>query len=219
MARYHNEFQFLADAKPVLEQIHQYLMSEGYDYRDYRGEQVYKKGMGIAQGPTFMKIMAGNQMIVVEAWIKCTAVPGVYVGELGIDGVMAAIPKSILKTRVQYVEYLITQAGGVNMSSAAPAQPNMQSYMPVQPTAQQSQPVYSQPSQQPVQAPVYEQPKVQQAPMQQAPVQYSAPVQNTTPPVQNAAPMQSAAPAFCNQCGNRLTPDSKFCNRCGAKVQ
>ena len=214
MARYHSEFKFEMDPRPVLEQIHQYLMSEGYDYRDYRGEQVYKKGVGIAQGPTFFKIMAGNGLIVVEAWIKWTFVPGVYFGELGITGTFAAIPKSILRTRVQYVEYLIAQAGGVGMAPAVTAQPQMQGYMPGQQPMQQSQPV------QPVQAkpvssirtveakPVSSIRTVEAQPVQPAPVQY-----------QSAAPVQKPAPAFCSQCGNRLTPGSKFCNQCGAQVQ
>lgn len=203
MARYHSEFKFEMDPRPVLEQIHQYLMSEGYDYRDYRGEQVYKKGVGIAQGPTFFKIMAGNGLIVVEAWIKWTFVPGVYFGELGITGTFAAIPKSILRTRVQYVEYLIAQAGGVGMAPAATAQPQMQGYMPGQQPMQQSQPV------QPVQAePVSAIRTVEAQPVQPARVQY-----------QSAAPVQKPTPAFCSQCGNRLTPGSKFCNQCGAQVQ
>ena len=186
MARYHSEFQFRMDPKPVFEQIHQYLMSEGYDYREYRGELVYKKGVGIAQGPTFLKIMAGNGMIVVEAWIKWTLVPGVYFGELGLTGMMGAIPKSILKTRVQYVEYLVMQAGGVGRVQAVAAQPQMQTYMPIQPQVQQPQ---------------VQQPQVQQA----APVQNTAPVPNTTPAFCSQCGNRLAPGSkFCNQCGTKI---------------
>lgn len=192
MARYHNEFRFMGDPKPVMQQIHNYLMSEKYEYLDFKGELVYKKGMGVATGPSFVKIMAGNELIVVEAWIKFAALPGVYAGETGIDGVLGAIPKSFLKTRVQYVESIITQAGGINLGTAIDMQP-MQTYVPQQPYDLQQppeQPVYNpQPVQQPVQQPTEQQ------------------------------PVQSAAPAFCIQCGNKLPPNAKFCNRCGAKVQ
>ena len=41
--------------------------------------------MGIAKGPSFIKVMAGNGRIIVETWIKFAALPGVYAGELGID--------------------------------------------------------------------------------------------------------------------------------------
>lgn len=192
MARYHNEFQFMADPKPVLQQIHNYLMSEKYEYLDFKGELVYKKGMGVATGPSFVKVMAGNERIVVEAWIKFAALPGVYAGETGIDGVLGAIPKSFLKTRVQYVESLIVQAGGINLGTVIDMQP-MQSYVPQQPynPQPQEQPTYNpQPQEQPIYNPQPAQPS-----------------------------QQGAAPAFCSQCGNKLAPNAKFCNQCGAKIQ
>ena len=197
MARYHNEFRFMGDPKPVMQQIHNYLMSEKYEYLDFKGELVYKKGMGVATGPSFIKIMAGNELIVVEAWIKFAALPGVYAGETGIDGVLGAIPKSFLKTRVQYVESIITQAGGINLGTAIDMQP-MQTYVPQQPYDPQQQ---------------YNPQPTQEQPYNPQPVQQ--PVQQPT----EQQPVQSAAPAFCIQCGNKLPPNAKFCNRCGAKVQ
>ena len=153
---------------------------------------MYKKGMGVATGPSFVKVMAGNERIVVEAWIKFAALPGVYAGETGIDGVLGAIPKSFLKTRVQYVESLIVQAGGINLGTVIDMQP-MQSYVPQQPynPQPQEQPTYNpQPQEQPIYNPQPAQPS-----------------------------QQGAAPAFCSQCGNKLAPNAKFCNQCGAKIQ
>lgn len=190
MARYHNEFSFQADPTMLLQQVHQYLMSEGYEYRDFKGEQVYKKGMGVATGPSFIKVMAGNGRVIVEAWIKFAALPGVYAGETGIDGVLGAIPKAFLRTRVQYVEYLVMQAGGINLGAPVNMPPDMQTYTPVQPPQQNYTAVP---------------PVIQSQPQQM--------------PQQSMAAQPQTAPAFCSQCGNRLDPGVKFCDQCGTKVQ
>ena len=75
MGRYHNEFKFNNTIHPQLfADIHQYMLNEGYEYRNFEGENVYKKGKGFSLGPTFLKIMADQDRIVVEAWIKFAVV-------------------------------------------------------------------------------------------------------------------------------------------------
>jgi hypothetical protein len=39
-----------------------------------------------------------------EAWLKFPILPGVYVGEFGIDGLFGVIPKRQLKVRVEAIE-------------------------------------------------------------------------------------------------------------------
>ena len=177
----------MGDPKPVMQQIHNYLMSEKYEYLDFKGELVYKKGMGVATGPSFVKIMAGNELIVVEAWIKFAALPGVYAGETGIDGVLGAIPKSFLKTRVQYVESIITQAGGINLGTAIDMQP-MQTYVPQQPYDPQQQ---------------YNPQPTQEQPYNPQPAQ---PTQQAAAPAFCSKCGNKLAPTavFCNQCGKKI---------------
>lgn len=140
--RYHNEFKF---NHPIHEQlfadIHQYMLNEGYEYRNFEGENVYKKGKGFNMGPTFLKIMADQNHIVVEAWIKFAILPGVYAGETGIDGVFGAVPKSMLAGRVHTVETMIINNGGIatGATSAAPGG-NPQPQQPQQPPVQPQQP-------------------------------------------------------------------------------
>ncbi len=121
MARYHNEFKF---NHPIHEQlfadIHRYILSEGYEYLNYEGENLYKKGKGLASGPTFLKIMTDQNRIVIEAWVKFAVLPGVYAGEMGIDGAIGAIPKSVLGGRVRYIETMIINNGGVAIGATAP---------------------------------------------------------------------------------------------------
>lgn len=155
MGRYHNEFKF---EHPIHEQlfadIHQYMLNEGYEYRNFEGEDVYKKGKGLATGPTFVKIMADQNHIVIEAWIKFAILPGVYAGESGIDGFYGAIPKGMLGDRVRFIERMIINNGGIAMGITAPA-PNR--------NPQMQQPTYAQPPVQPQQPPVQPQPQPQQS--------------------------------------------------------
>ncbi|MBQ5837914.1 MAG: zinc ribbon domain-containing protein [Clostridia bacterium] len=203
--RYHNEFKF---NHPIHEQlfadIHQYMLNEGYEYRNFEGENVYKKGKGFNMGPTFLKIMADQNHIVVEAWIKFAILPGVYAGETGIDGLFGAVPKGMLAGRVHTVETMIINNGGIatGATSAAPGG-----------NPQPQQPVYNQPPVQPQQPPVQpQQPPVQP---QQPPVQpQQPPVQPQQPPVQ---PQKDHI--FCSRCGNKMPISASFCTNCGNKLK
>ena len=216
MPRYHNEFKFSNPIHPQLfADIHQYMLSEGYEYRNFEGENVYKKGKGFSLGPTFLKIMADQDRIVVEAWIKFAVVPGVYAGEMGIDGVFGAVPKSMLSGRVRNVERMITSNGGVATGATAPApgaapQPQQQAYAqppaqpPVQPPMQPQPPVQPQPTPvEPQQVPVEPQP---------APIE---PQQATVEP----QPQQKREHIFCTRCGNKMPISASFCTSCGNKLK
>lgn len=119
MSRYHKEFRFTNGVHELLlPDIHKYLLDEGYEYREYDGENVYKKGSGWVSAPTFVKIEASKTVIIIEAWIKTALLPGVYVGESGIDGFYGAAPKGILANRVRHIEQMITNNGGVDAANA-----------------------------------------------------------------------------------------------------
>ena len=245
MPRYHNEFKFSNPIHPQLfADIHQYMLSEGYEYRNFEGENVYKKGKGFSLGPTFLKIMADQDRIVVEAWIKFAVVPGVYAGEMGIDGVFGAVPKSMLSGRVRNVERMITSNGGVATGATVPApgaapQPQQQTYAqpPVQPPMQPQPPVQPQPTPvEPQPAPIEPQPapvEPQPAPIepqqatvepQPAPIEpQPAPIEPQPTPVEPqqapVEPQQKREHIFCTRCGNKMPISASFCTSCGNKLK
>ena len=150
MGRYHSEFILQGSADQAMQEINTYLYNEGYEYTNYKGEMVYKKGHGIMSGPTFAKIEVFGKCVVVEAWIKFAAMPGVYCGEMGLDGITGAIPKSMLKTRIEMVENILRSFGAVpsyaepvNTSQMGYEQPNEYQAMSMQ--SQVEQPHYEQP--------------------------------------------------------------------------
>ena len=205
MGRYHNEFKFNNGIhEQIFSDIHTYLLQEGYEYRNFEGEDVYKKGKGIATGPTFIKIMADSNIMVVEAWIKFAVVPGVYVGESGIEGSYGAIPKSALANRVRYIESIIFNNGGIAIGASknAPQTPPTQPVAPPAPKA----PEYPKPNNAQQPAP---QPRPVQQPMQAAP--QPQPVQQPAQP----APQTTYSYKFCTQCGTRMDAGAKFCSSCG----
>ena len=114
MSRHHSDFLFSYGVdQRLLQEIHAYLSDEGYSFREFRGELVYKKGNGIATGPTFVKVMVNGNYLTIEAWIMFAALPGVYAGEMGITGSAGAIPKAAVRSRVRVIEEMAQQWGGV----------------------------------------------------------------------------------------------------------
>ncbi|MBR5285728.1 MAG: zinc ribbon domain-containing protein, partial [Clostridia bacterium] len=157
---------------------------------------------------TFLKIMADQDRIVVEAWIKFAVVPGVYAGEMGIDGVFGAVPKSMLSGRVRNVELMITNNGGVATGATAPApgaapQPQQPPVQPQQPPQYAPPPVQPQPPVQPRPAPIESQP---------------APIEPQQVPVE-PQPQQKREHIFCTSCGNKMPISASFCTSCGNKLK
>jgi hypothetical protein len=68
---------------------------------------IWQKGMGLMLGPQFVRYESHPGQLVLEAWIKFALLPGVYFGEMGIDGMFAFIPKKLLKTRVVEIERMV----------------------------------------------------------------------------------------------------------------
>ena len=199
MGRYRNEFILRGPSDQAIGQINSYLHGEGYEYTNFKGEMVYKKGHGIMSGPTFVKIETFGERVIVEAWIKFAALPGVYCGELGLDGFVGVIPKSMLQTRVQTVENILRSHGATgamqqNFAQPAPQQPNYAPQNFAQPAPQQPNYApqnFAQPApQQPNYAP--------QNFAQPAPQQPNYPPQNFAQPAPqqpNCAPQNFAQPA------------------------
>lgn len=105
--------------------ISEYLTSEGFQYRDERGEMCWRKGVGALANPQFIKAEVGADGTVrVEAWTAgVSLVPGVYGGEMNpMEGAFGFGPKLALKPRVRELE---RRLGGTpvaqGVSAAAPS--------------------------------------------------------------------------------------------------
>ncbi len=108
MARYVQEFQVNVAPQTVHATINQYLQSEGYEYINYDGENVFKKGQGVWGNPTFFKLSYVGNMVRLETWMKYAFFPGVYVGELGITGFAGSAVKGPWKKRIANIENILS---------------------------------------------------------------------------------------------------------------
>jgi len=112
VARYTNNIPFYGDVNTTFNMIGQSLTSSGFEYTQYEGEKVFKKGKGFFVAPTFVKVSFANGMARVESWIKYALFPGVYIGEYGMTGMVGAAAKGPMKKAVQNVESIIQQMMG-----------------------------------------------------------------------------------------------------------
>lgn len=107
MARYQNAMQTPGPAELFAPAINQYMLKEGFRLVNYKGSMVWKKGFGFFTAPQYFSIQYRENAIYLEAFIRYAILPGVYIGEMGINGFFGAIPKSLLKNRVSVVENYI----------------------------------------------------------------------------------------------------------------
>ncbi len=193
MARYVKEYRQKEDPQISFRAIHQYLTGSGFQYTNYNGENLFKKGDGWLVAPSFVKITYGPGTVRFEAWIKMAVLPGVFAGEYGYDGVVGFAVKGTIKDAGRDVEQIL---GGP--AYALTVGQDVEPGQPLTPVAYQMpvQPAMPQPQYQPV-----------------TPVQPQMSVQ-TAAPVQDAA----AGMQFCTQCGNLVNPGTNFCPKCGNRM-
>ncbi len=108
MARYIKELSVNKSPEQIQAIANQFFDDEGFKQVTYKGEQVRKKGMGITVGPQYITVKESSGTVKVEAWIKFALLPGVYLGEMGLDGFVGAIPKKLLKGKVARLEQMLT---------------------------------------------------------------------------------------------------------------
>ncbi len=118
MARYQNIMQTPSPAEFYASSINQYMTNEGFQLVDYKGQKVWKKGVGMLTAPQYFSIQYKDNTIYLEAFIRFALLPGVYVGEMGINGFFGAVPKQLLKQRVNTVENYIVSLWGPQQDSA-----------------------------------------------------------------------------------------------------
>ena len=130
MGRTIKEFYFNGNAEALFNEVHSYLLSEGYKYIDFKGEYLFKKGSGLMTGPSFIKITVSGYSARLEGWMKYAILPGVYAGEIDLDSFVGSAVKGPLKKRYATIEQMIYRY------SAAPAYAQPQYQPPVAPVQQ-----------------------------------------------------------------------------------
>ena len=68
-----------------------FFAKEGFRQVSYKGETVWKKGVGFLTAPSYIILRSSQGNIHLEAWIKSF-------GEHGLDGFYGAVPKRRSKT-------------------------------------------------------------------------------------------------------------------------
>lgn len=109
MARHVVDFQSARPDDQIRQIVTDYMSKEGFSYTTYKGEEVWKKGVGLLTAPQFMKVNFQNGQVHVEAWIKYALLPGVYVGEMDLKGFTAIAVKKPLKARVETLTKILAQ--------------------------------------------------------------------------------------------------------------
>ena len=107
MGRYVNCIKVPVDPNTLTERITNYMTMEGFKLINYNGQMIWKKGSGWTTGPQYLGILYGSDYVQIDAFIKYALFPGVYIGEMGIDGFFGALPKGLLTKRVRALEAFI----------------------------------------------------------------------------------------------------------------
>ena len=140
MGRKTKDFIFNGNAEALFNEVHSFLLSEGYKYIDFKGEAVFKKGSGLMTGPSFLKITFSNGFVRLEGWMKYAILPGVYVGEIDLESFVGSAVKGPLKKRFATIEATVYHYGGMSAGQPAyyqqPVAPAPQFQQPVTPVQQ-----------------------------------------------------------------------------------
>ena len=80
MAKFIRDYDIGQNGEAVFNDINAYLVSEGYKYVKYKGQDVFKKGNGFVSGPTFFKLTFYGSVLRLETWLAYAWLPGVYSG-------------------------------------------------------------------------------------------------------------------------------------------
>ena len=107
MARYQKSIPTNMDPNQLFTIAQNFLQSKGYTYQTYKGENLFRKGEGFLTAPRFIKVSSAQGCIVVEAWIKMTILPGLFIGEFDINGFYGAATNGPIKEVVRQLEALL----------------------------------------------------------------------------------------------------------------
>lgn len=71
------------------------LRANGFKLKDYKGESVWKKGIGMMTAMQYVKVTPYGNGLGVQAWVQA-GVGDIGLKEMCLDGVVAVVPKKML---------------------------------------------------------------------------------------------------------------------------
>ncbi len=109
MSRYANDLPVSLPDDAALKIISDYLLEQGFNYRQVTGTWVWTQGAGPAIVPQFVTAEPDNGVVHLQAWIAdVPKTPGVYTGEHDLRGLSRWAVKSTLRYRVKQLEERLT---------------------------------------------------------------------------------------------------------------
>ncbi len=109
MARYISEFNLTKPYEEIYAIVSKYLIDNGYEFRNYEYENVFKKGNNIISTPCFIKISFSDNKMKLEAWHKSGIGVDVLYGE--------KMPKKLFNKQLSELESFILGNGAVCITS------------------------------------------------------------------------------------------------------
>ena len=114
MARTVMNIPFTGDFNEIKGKLEQTVSGEGFKQKDYHGEQVWKKGVGLLTAMKFIKFEYSENGVNVFAWVQA-GIGSIGGKEMNLEGFVASLPKQQLKGTLQRVY----DAAKANLPSAA----------------------------------------------------------------------------------------------------
>ena len=124
MARYQKIYPQIDTAENTFNQIYQYLISKGFKYVTYDGQQLFQKGKGIWVAPRFVKVTYLPGFVQVEAWIEA------FGTEQGLEGFVGSAAKGPIKKAAAFIETVLTRPGTNYVPEQQPAAPQTEQGAP-----------------------------------------------------------------------------------------
>lgn len=115
MGRFIRQVQTALPPQQAVAVINNFYAANGFSQYNYNNELWFKKG-GVFLGPRVMRALVYGNTIIIEGFVRYAILPGVYVGEIGDDGFVGAIPQSKLKKNIAD---LTAQLGSANIGGYA----------------------------------------------------------------------------------------------------
>jgi hypothetical protein len=87
---------------------------KGFVYQTYKNEEVWKKGVGMLTAPQIFRVQkVDNEHVQIEGWVPFAILPGVYVGEYGLEDVMGYLVKVPMRNLLTTLIDSIIEPGSV----------------------------------------------------------------------------------------------------------
>lgn len=124
-----------------------FLSKHGFEYKEFKGQMVYRAGGGFIELPKFFIWNYQNGIMHIEAWVRVLWLPGVYGKESDMGGFYGAVVKQMYKKDVDDLIQLLHQPLNQQAYGQPIMQPNGAAYG--QPGMQPNGAAYGQPGMQP----------------------------------------------------------------------